>query len=580
MGVALSAGLADFIKNADTKDAGPDAGELAKRVIADTIAVILSGAGSDVAPPMLEHVSRMGRGDVPLIGTHASASAPAAALVGGTFGAALDFDDVLSMMPGHPAAVVMPALIAQCYDIRCPAPTSSTPTSSASRSAPSSRRGSASDTTSVDTTPPAPSLSSVPSAPSHAASTFSEDQTRMAMSLAASTASGIQANFGTMTKPFHSGWAAQSAVIAVDLVRSGFTASLSALEDKGGYLSAYGTEESDASKVLPLLGKPWTIVSPGIALKKFPTCYATHRAIDGVAEIEREVGPLRPQLAKLTCRVVPGALLPLRFHRPKTGLEGKFSMPYGLAVAMLDRQPHDRLVRRSGGDAPRDLGALREDRGRRGRGLRSGGSRLNKKSAGTRGFVLVEAKLEDGRKVSRRVDTAPGHPKRPLTWGELNGKFLDCAQAARSTAALRRRFSTPCGVSKTSPTSRRCCAASCHQETARQAAGRGIEAIRAAPGERPKEENHGERFYKTADGQAGIFFTLFGALVAWQASISDRNRAKMGPGYFPLGLGILLTVVGIGDDQLHPNIPGSGRRSHGGAPSPSRPRSFSRACCC
>ncbi|MGQ3280946.1 MAG: MmgE/PrpD family protein, partial [Shinella sp.] len=97
MTIDLSLGLAAFVKNADIDDAGADAVELAKRVIVDTVAVILSGAGSDVAGPMLDYVSRMGQGAVPLIGTDAAANAPAAALVGGTFGAALDFDDVLSM---------------------------------------------------------------------------------------------------------------------------------------------------------------------------------------------------------------------------------------------------------------------------------------------------------------------------------------------------------------------------------------------------------------------------------------------------------------------------------------------------
>lgn len=427
MSIDLSLGLAEFVKNADVSDAGPDASELAKRVIADTVAVIMSGAGSDVAPPLLNHASRMGAGSVPVIGTHSEVSAPVAALVGGTFGAALDFDDVLSMMPGHPAAVIMPALIAQCYD---------TPISGKdfieayivgleAGSKLSQGVGIRHYQRGYHTTGTIALFCAVAALARRF--DLSVEQTRMAMSLAASTASGIQANFGTMTKPFHSGWAAQSAVIAVDLVRCGFTASLSAIEDKGGYLSAYGTEESDAGKVLPLLGKPWTIVSPGIALKKFPTCYATHRAIDGVAEIEKEVGPLIGQLKKLTCRVVPGALLPLRFNRPKTGLEGKFSMPYGLAVAMLDRRLtiasfEDPAVMRpeiwqlyEKIEVVEDEACGAED------------PDYNKKSAGTRGFVVIEAELADGRIVSRRVDTSPGHPTRPLTWADLSDKFLDCA---------------------------------------------------------------------------------------------------------------------------------------------------------
>ncbi|MGK6316637.1 MmgE/PrpD family protein [Neorhizobium sp. DT-125] len=436
MSVTLSLGLAEFIKNADTSDAGPDAAELAKRVILDTVAVIMSGAGSDVAPPMLDYVSRMGQGSVPLIGTNEHASAPVAALVGGTFGAALDFDDVLSMMPGHPAAVIMPALIAQSYD---------TPISGKdfidayivgleAGAKLSQGVGIRHYQRGYHTTGTIALFCAVGALARRFDLTV--EQTQMALSLAASTASGIQANFGTMTKPFHSGWAAQSAVIAVDLVRSGFTASLSAIEDKGGYLSAYGTEESDASKVLPLLGQPWTIVSPGIALKKFPTCYATHRAIDGVAEIEKEVGPLLGQLDKLVCRVVPGALLPLRFNRPKTGLEGKFSMPYGLAVAMLDRRLtiasfEDPAVMRPEIWALYDKIEVIEDEA-----CGAEDPNYHNKSAGTRGFVVVEATLSDGRTINRRVDISPGHPKRPLTWSDLNDKFLDCAASCGVDAGV------------------------------------------------------------------------------------------------------------------------------------------------
>ena len=117
-------------------------------------------------------------------------------------------------------------------------------------------------------------------------------------------------------------------------MRSGFTASDAALEDSGGYFSAYGTEESDPERVQPMLGSPWTIVDPGIALKKWPTCYVTHRAIDAVCTIEGKTGRLIDQLARLVCHVPPGTMRPLRFDRAKTGLEGKFSMRYSLAAAL------------------------------------------------------------------------------------------------------------------------------------------------------------------------------------------------------------------------------------------------------
>lgn len=425
----LSRGLSAFVVTADSGEAGPDATDLAKRVIVDTVAVILSGAGSDVAPPMLAHAARMGAGSVPLLGTDRAASPVMAALVGGTFAAALDFDDVLSMMPGHPAAVIMPAIIAQAFD----APLSGAEFIDAyvvgleAGSKFSQAVGLGHYQRGFHTTGTIAIFCAVGALARRFKLTT--EQTQMAFNLAASTASGLQANFGTMTKPFHSGWAAHSAVTAVDMVRSGFTASLTALEEKGGYLSAYGTEASDVSKVLPILGNPWTIVSPGIALKKFPTCYAAHRAINGVAEIEEEVGPLLPQLEKLICRVAPGALLPLRFSRPKTGLEGKFSMDYGLAAALLDRE----LTIASFEDAAvarpevavlyerieiiEDMACVAED------------PNWQKKSAGTRGFVRLEAVLKDGRTVTRRIDTPLGHPTRPLSWQDLNRKFLDCADS-------------------------------------------------------------------------------------------------------------------------------------------------------
>ena len=161
-----------------------------------------------------------------------------------------------------------------------------------------------------------------------------QDKTRMALSIAASMASGLQANFGSMTKPLHSGWAAQAAATAIGLVEEGFTAAPNAIEAEGGYLSAYGTQESDADKVVPLLGQPWAILSPGIALKKFPTCYATHRAIDAIRQIESRVGPLKGRVEHISCKVAPKALRPLPFMRPRTGLESKFSMPHALAAAV------------------------------------------------------------------------------------------------------------------------------------------------------------------------------------------------------------------------------------------------------
>lgn len=425
----LTQELAQFIASADTAEIGDIGIDKAKKVITDTFAVILSGAGSEVAPPTLAFARQAGSGNVPAIGTSDRFSPPTSALVQGTFGAALDFDDVLSMMPGHPAAVIMPALMSQCDT------------------------GKVSGADFIDAYVVGLEVGSKLSQGVglqhyfrgfHATGTIaifcavaslarlhrlSERETSMALSIAASTASGLQANFGSMTKPLHSGWAAQAAVTAVMLVQSGFTASENALEADGGYLAAYGTDESDPAKVKPLLGSPWTIVEPGIALKKFPTCYATHRAIDALRQIEDRVGRIRGRVSNIRCRVAPKSLRPLPFMRPETGLQSKFSMPHALAAAVVFDELKiasfaDEAVRNPELVALYDKIDAQEDIA-----CTEGDPDFEKKSSGTRGFVLVEVALDDGAVESARVDIPPGHPKRELSWADLEAKFADCAES-------------------------------------------------------------------------------------------------------------------------------------------------------
>ena len=123
----LTAALAAFIHGKTLCDFPPEALDKAKKAIADTFAVMLAGAGSEVAPPLLRYVAQMGESGLsPSRGSGRTTSPETAALVHGTFGHALDFDDVLSLMPAPPSAVIVPAL---CADPRA-----------GGRAAPSSRR--------------------------------------------------------------------------------------------------------------------------------------------------------------------------------------------------------------------------------------------------------------------------------------------------------------------------------------------------------------------------------------------------------------------------------------------------------
>ena len=253
---------------------------------------------------------------------------------------------------------------------------------------------------------------------------------QQAMGIAGSMASGLRRNFGTMTKPLHTGLAARSALTAFRLAQAGFTAAPDIMEAKAGFFSTYGTADSDPEVTANGLGKPFVISDPGIAIKKFPCCYATHRGMDGVLTLRERMGFDANSVEKVICRMPPGGMHVLIYPRPVTGLEGKFSMPYAVAAAVLDGQFSlwsfsDEAVRRPEIAALYDKVDTHETTACRG-----DDPQFDKRSSGSRGFVEVEVRLKDGRRDQIRIDVPPGHPSRALTWDELHAKFLDCARQA------------------------------------------------------------------------------------------------------------------------------------------------------
>ena len=104
-------------------------------------------------------------------------------------------------------------------------------------------------------------------------------KTRMTLGLAGSQAAGLIENFGTMTKGFHSGNAARAGVLAALLVQRGYVASQEIIEgDHGLYHAIVGKDNYDLGKVTENLGKVWEIMTPGLAIKRYPCCGGNARA--------------------------------------------------------------------------------------------------------------------------------------------------------------------------------------------------------------------------------------------------------------------------------------------------------------
>ena len=424
--------IATFIARTSLADLPPDAPEKAAKATADTFAVILAGAGSEVTEPLLRYARTAGESGVsPILGTGMTATAEMAALVNGTFGHALDYDDVLAIMPAHPSTIILSAVLASLNGKRASGKAFIEAyvlgieiggKIGLGMTQGHYRRGfHATGTLALFS-----GLAAL--AKLHR---LDVPATRQAFGIAASMASGLRRNFGTMTKPLHSGIAARSALTALRLAQSGFEAAPDILEAPSGFFSTYGVEESDPDAAVRDLGRPFVIADPGLALKKFPCCYATHRAMDGLLALRSKLGFDATAVDRIVCRMPPGGMRVLTYPRPTTGLEGKFSLPYTLAAGALDGQYTldtftDAAVRRQ--EIERFYARIQaaEDPACRG-----DDPQFEKRSSGSRGFVEVEVKLRDGRTDRIRVDTAPGSPTRDLTWDELRTKFMDCARQSQ-----------------------------------------------------------------------------------------------------------------------------------------------------
>ena len=427
----LTQEAAHFIDCSKVEDLPVAALEKSKKVITDTIAAMLSGANSEVTPPLLAYLRLSGdTGSSPVIGTSERCSAEMAALINGTFGHALDFDDVLSMMPAHPSAVILAALLADLGN----KPLSGKELITAhivgveiggkiglGITGGHYQRGfHATGTLGIFCGVAALAK----------AYRLPPETTQTAFGIAGSMASGLRRNFGTMTKPLHTGWAARSALTAVRLALCDFTAATDILEAKSGFFAAYGVEKSSVQITMNALGKPWIITDPGIALKKFPCCYACHRGMDGILELRAKHGFSVNDVVRAVCRMPPGGMQVLTYESPQTGLEAKFSMQYALAAGILDGDYTlasftDAAVRR-----PQIHELLTRLRAFEDPDCRGDDPLFETLSSGSRGFVQVDVELRNGVKDTLRILKPPGHPSRELSWTDLEHKFRDCASQA------------------------------------------------------------------------------------------------------------------------------------------------------
>ena len=356
-GGAATVNLAAFVVPADPPAA---ARTIAARAFLDTIGVTLAGAAEPAARIVQRVIAQDGGGPCRVLGTGWRSSAANAALANGTAAHALDYDDMCFVSLAHPSAPLVAAAVAAAelagasgravldayvvgFEIE-------------------GRLGRAMNprhyqrgwhcTATLGTIGAAAAASRLLGLDAAA--------TRHALAIAASEASGLKENFGTMVKPLHAGLAARNGIVAALLAQAGMTASDAAIDGPQGFLAAMDSEQPSLAPFAADLGARWEIVDTGITVKLYPSCAGTHPTLDALLDLQRRERFSAADVDTIDAGVdaiVPTILL---YDRPSSGLEGKFSLPFCAAAAVVHGtvgidDVRRRAAARSGGDG--DAGA-------------------------------------------------------------------------------------------------------------------------------------------------------------------------------------------------------------------------------
>ena len=251
---------------------------------------------------------------------------------------------------------------------------------------------------------------------------FDQEMLERAMGIAGSQSGGLRENFGTMTKPFHAGRAAESGIIACDLAEMGWTATDKILEAPRGFFQAHGGGY-DLEAIQGKLGTPWTFSDPGISIKPHPSGSLTHPAMTLMSELIDHHSIQADQVSRVVVGTNHNMLNALIHHRPANELQAKFSMEFCLAILLLEGQAHlqefsDQVVLRPDVQDLIKRVDFRED--------------PEAEAAGyAKMTTLITIHLNNGEKIEGRADFGKGSPANPFSYEEVAEKFYGCAEYAR-----------------------------------------------------------------------------------------------------------------------------------------------------
>ena len=433
----LTATLAAFASN-QSLVVPDDVAPVIRSGIIDVIGTMIAGRDEPVVQQVRAQLAERQSGAreaTVLLGPDRTYSADAA-LINGTAGHALDYDDVA--IGGHPSTVLVPAIMAEAerlglggaavlraylvgYEVWAELNARDTDPLHLKGWHPTAMYGAVGAAAAV--------------ANLHG---LSAERTGAALALAGSMAGGLVANFGTMTKPFHAGRAAASGIEAVRMVARGFTSAADAMEHHAGFLAAISPKSgADLTSPADQLGVALRIRDMGLSIKRYPMCYSAHRTADAVLALTAQEN-LRPDdVAEVEVTLGTAQISMLRNHAPVTGLEAKFSLEFAVASALVARRVGLRELTDEFVNRPE---------------VRAQYGKVKINTTDTRCPIepvfaftdTITIRTTTGRELHQEVRFPRGNAMLPLTLAELREKFVDCTTGAPLDSG--RLFDRLCGL--------------------------------------------------------------------------------------------------------------------------------------
>jgi 2-methylcitrate dehydratase PrpD len=438
--------VVEFIAGARLAAFPAEAVTIAKRCIIDGLGVMLAGATQEVGHILRGHVAESDtRDESTVFGTvPMRTGAASAALVNGTSGHALDWDDTqlatsadrIFGLLTHPTVPPLVAALA----------VGETRRASGSRILEAFLIGFEVECKIAEAIHPSHYKKGFHS--SGTIGTFgamvaaakllglNKDALTHALSITASMASGIRVNFGTMTKPLHVGRAAQNGVLAAELAQRGLTGGRDGLDPPWGFFQVFSHGEGfDIDRISGKLGNPHTIVWPGVSIKPYPCGVLGHPTMDAMRRlvITNDVQP--DAIRRIRVRAGSNILNPLRYPIAHNELEAKFCPAFMVSAIALRRKAgihefNDAFVQ----SAPVQALMAKVDRVLDPDIEAKGWEKIRS---------TVEVDMTDGRTLVEHADERyRGGPDLPFTREELYEKFSDCASLVLKPDAVTRAFET------------------------------------------------------------------------------------------------------------------------------------------